>query len=72
MIADAIVHGGSSVKSYVNGFGEPGQYQFSLNVYGRTGQACVVCGSEIVKSRVAGRGTHVCPICQKLPRKTRR
>lgn len=72
VIADAIVHGGSSVKSYVNGFGEPGQYQFSLNVYGRTGQACVVCGSEIVKSRVAGRGTHVCPICQKLPRKARR
>ncbi|MBA3704127.1 MAG: hypothetical protein H0W79_15170, partial [Rubrobacteraceae bacterium] len=22
------------------------------------------CGTEIIKSRVAGRGTHSCPVCQ--------
>lgn len=68
VISQAIEQGGSSVKSYVNGFGEPGGYQFALQVYGRTGQACADCGSFIVKGRVAGRGTHVCVHCQRPPR----
>lgn len=68
VMAEAIAQGGSSIKSYVNGYGAPGGYQFSLRVYGRTGKPCVTCGREIVKGRVAGRGTHVCLTCQKPPR----
>ncbi|MCY0876473.1 MAG: DNA-formamidopyrimidine glycosylase [Firmicutes bacterium] len=68
VIGEAIAMGGSSIKSYVNGYGAPGGYQFSLRVYGRAGQPCASCGSEIVKGRVAGRGTHVCLTCQKPPR----
>lgn len=64
----AIDAGGSSVKTYVNGYGRHGGFQMELNVYGREGQACRVCGSLIEKSRVAGRGTHVCPNCQPKPR----
>ncbi len=36
-----------------------------LYVYGRTGQACKVCQSVIEKTKVAGRGTHFCCLCQK-------
>lgn len=68
-IAEAIRLGGSSVKSYVDGHGTPGSYQFSLQVYGRAGQPCLRCGDIIRKGRVGGRGTHVCVRCQKPPRK---
>jgi formamidopyrimidine-DNA glycosylase len=37
---------------------------FVVNVYGRHGKECPVCGTAIVKIRIAQRGTHVCPVCQ--------
>jgi formamidopyrimidine-DNA glycosylase len=37
-------------------------------VHGREGEPCVACGTTIVKTRVAGRGTYLCPRCQKRPR----
>lgn len=64
----AIEAGGSSIRSYVNGYGRHGGFQMELNVYGREGEPCNVCGARIEKSRVAGRGTHVCPSCQRRPR----
>lgn len=56
--------GGSSVKSYVNGFGKSGEFQFRLKVYGKDKTPCPNCGTEIEKIRVGGRGTHFCPACQ--------
>lgn len=41
-----------------------GDYQNLLRVYGREGEACPVCGHEIVKIVVAQRGTRFCPSCQ--------
>ncbi|HLZ09016.1 MAG TPA: zinc finger domain-containing protein, partial [Chloroflexota bacterium] len=35
-------------------------------VHGREGQPCPRCGQPIVKKRVVGRGTYVCPTCQPL------
>jgi len=67
-LSSAVKAGGSSVKSYVNGQGEMGFFQHSLKAYGRTGEPCRSCGSPIEKSVVGGRGTHVCPTCQKPPR----
>jgi formamidopyrimidine-DNA glycosylase len=66
-LAAAVNAGGSSIKSYVNGQGEMGLFQHSLKAYGRTGEPCLTCGAEIEKSVVGGRGTHICPRCQKLP-----
>lgn len=68
-LSDAVEAGGSSVKSYVNGQGEQGAYQFRLRAYGRQNEPCATCGSPIVKFVVGGRGTHVCPRCQPQPRK---
>lgn len=57
---------GTTFDSYHDAFGETGKYQYQLKVFTRAGEPCPVCGTEIVKSRVAGRGTHVCPVCQPL------
>jgi formamidopyrimidine-DNA glycosylase len=64
-LTEAVEQGGSSIKSYVNGQGEMGMFQQSLLVYGRKGEPCVQCGTEIVRFVVGGRGTHICPKCQK-------
>lgn len=67
ILQQSISLGGSSIKSYVNGQGESGSFQHTLRAYGRTGEACFVCGAPIERSVVGGRGTHTCPNCQ--PRK---
>lgn len=63
-LQEAVAQGGSSVKSYVNGQGEMGMFQQSLQVYGRKAKPCVQCGTLIERIVVGGRGTHYCPSCQ--------
>ncbi len=35
--------------------------------HGREGESCLVCSGPMVKMRVGGRGTYLCPVCQPLP-----
>ncbi len=60
----AIEKGGSTDKNYVNAEGKKGSYMSFARVFRREGQPCPRCGTTIIKMRVAGRGTHVCPRCQ--------
>lgn len=62
----AIEKGGSTDRNYVNAEGKKGSYIDFARVFRREGQACQRCGAVIEKTRVAGRGTHVCPVCQTL------
>lgn len=62
----AVDAGGSSIKSYVNGQGEMGMFQYRLNAYGRKNEPCGSCGRPIEKIVLGGRGTHFCPSCQPL------
>jgi formamidopyrimidine-DNA glycosylase len=39
---------------------------FPVMVYGRGGLPCSACGSVLVKERLGQRGTHYCPVCQRL------
>jgi formamidopyrimidine-DNA glycosylase len=64
VLEQSVALGGSSIKSYVNGYGQGGMMQHQLRVYGHENEPCPKCGTEIVKTRVAGRGTHFCPNCQ--------
>ncbi|CEH31695.1 5-hydroxymethyluracil DNA glycosylase [Aneurinibacillus migulanus] len=64
ILSESISLGGSSIKSYVDGQGQEGQFQHTLKAYGRTGEPCVACGTPIEKFVVGGRGTHICPSCQ--------
>ena len=61
----SIDSGGSTMKDYVRADGTKGSYlEKFAQVFRREGQACRKCGTEIIKTRVAGRGTHYCPKCQ--------
>jgi formamidopyrimidine-DNA glycosylase len=62
----SIQKGGSSDKNYVDADGKRGSYLSFANVFRREGKACPRCGTTIEKTRVAGRGTHICPVCQQL------
>ncbi|RLL47891.1 DNA-formamidopyrimidine glycosylase [Oceanobacillus piezotolerans] len=64
-LKEAVLQGGTTIRSYVNGQGEMGMFQQDLFVYGQENKACRNCGQPIVKIRVAGRGTHVCNQCQR-------
>ena len=41
-----------------------GRYWPHVAVYGRGGKPCRICGATLKRSRVAGRGTVYCPVCQ--------
>jgi formamidopyrimidine-DNA glycosylase len=57
--------GGSSLRDFVNGHGEPGYFQQTYYVYGREGQTCRTCGAAIRLIRLGNRATSFCPACQK-------
>jgi formamidopyrimidine-DNA glycosylase len=62
----SIKMGGSTDRNYVNHEGKKGSYLTFANVFRRQGQPCPRCQTAIIKMRVAGRGTHICPRCQRL------
>jgi len=62
----SIDKGGSSDRNYINAEGKKGSYLGFAKVFRREGQACLNCQTDIEKIRVVGRGTHICPKCQKL------
>lgn len=62
----SIQKGGSTDKNYVDAEGKKGSYLSFARVFRREGQPCQRCGTAIVKTRVAGRGTHFCPKCQPI------
>ncbi len=63
----AIKKGGSTNKNYVNAEGKRGSYMDFARVFRRENLPCPRCGTTIIKTKVAGRGTHTCPKCQKIP-----
>ena len=66
ILGRAIELRGTTFDSYHDAFGEGGKFQHQLKVFALPGEPCPVCSTEIQKLRVAGRGTHVCPLCQPL------
>lgn len=64
----SIEKGGSTDKNYVDAEGKKGSYLQFANAFRREGQACPRHPDVLIeKIRVAGRGTHVCPVCQPMP-----
>jgi formamidopyrimidine-DNA glycosylase len=60
----SIEKGGSSNRNYVQADGKKGSFTDFARVFRREKLECPRCGDTIVKLRVAGRGTHICPSCQ--------
>jgi formamidopyrimidine-DNA glycosylase len=65
VLHEAIELGGSSVSDYVDAEGREGFFQLQHRVYGREGEACLMCGAAIKRVIIAGRSSHYCPQCQK-------
>lgn len=65
VLNQAIALRGSSVDDYVDANGSRGEFQNVLSVYGRLGQPCKRCGSPIVRTVLAQRGTWWCRACQR-------
>ncbi len=57
----SIEKGGSTNRNYVNAEGKKGSYMDFARVFRREGLPCPRCGTTIIKLKVAGRGTHICP-----------
>jgi formamidopyrimidine-DNA glycosylase len=65
VIQKAIKMRGTTFNNYVDAEGRKGSFLDFLQVYNREGEKCSRCKNTILKTRVAGRGTRYCPVCQK-------
>jgi formamidopyrimidine-DNA glycosylase len=64
VIARAIEQGGTTLKDFTDPNGKPGYFAQELDVYGRDGQPCHVCGHTIEKCIIQQRASFYCPQCQ--------
>jgi formamidopyrimidine-DNA glycosylase len=69
VLAEAVRCEGSSIgdETYKTADDRPGRFQRRHRVYGRAGQACVGCGTSVVRIVQAQRSTFFCPQCQRRP-----
>jgi formamidopyrimidine-DNA glycosylase len=65
VLAKAISEGGTTLRDFVREEGQPGYFAQQLNVYGKTGEACPVCGKPIVTRVIGQRSSFYCTQCQK-------
>ena len=56
---------GTTISDWRDLFGMSGENQNHLEVYSREGKPCRRCGGMIERTKIGGRGTWFCPICQK-------
>src|SRR6266851_4753552 len=68
ILRKAIVLRGSSISDFLDGEGEPGEYQRHHRAYGREEKNCYRCKTPIRRAIVAGRSSYFCPKCQPSPR----
>ncbi len=61
----AIAKNGTTFQSYSFMGEKTGEFISYLKVFGRQDLACYTCGTKIIKLKIAQRGTHICPECQK-------
>lgn len=65
VLTQAVARGGSTLRNFSSAQGKPGYFQLEVNVYGREGQTCRVCGSTIRCIQQGQRSSFFCPVCQK-------
>ena len=65
VLAKAIQQGGTTLKDFTQTDGNPGYFKQSLNVYGRSGEPCLICETPIKSLTIGQRNTFYCPQCQR-------
>jgi len=64
VLTDSLDQGGTTLRDFVNGHGEPGYFKLHLNVYDKRGEPCISCREPIREIRQGQRSTFYCPVCQ--------
>jgi formamidopyrimidine-DNA glycosylase len=64
VLEQGIANGGTTLRDYRTVAGAPGRNQLELGCYGRAGEPCLRCGTELRRSVIDARGTTHCPVCQ--------
>ena len=64
VLKEAILMGGTTIKSFTSSEGVHGLFQNKLAIHGKV-ENCPVCGNLTKKIKVGGRGTYYCSHCQK-------
>lgn len=65
ILGHAIQRGGTTLRDFVGGDGQPGYFQQELFVYGRGGEFCKNCGGSLREIRLGQRSSVYCPRCQR-------
>jgi formamidopyrimidine-DNA glycosylase len=66
VLRKALGKGGASVRNYIRPDGSPGTAHDEFIVAHGVGKDCPRCGGPIERIVVRGRGTYICPRCQRL------
>jgi len=64
VLKKALAKGGTTLRDFVNGTGEPGYFSINLQVYNRAGKPCCKCKTQIKVKRIGQRSAFFCPACQ--------
>lgn len=64
VLSESIRDNGTTIINFQYGEGNAGRFREKLRVFRHDGEPCPVCGTTIKKTRVAQRGTYLCPSCQ--------
>lgn len=65
VLAEGVANGGTTLRDYRDADGAEGANQHHLDCYGRGGEPCNRCGTELRSTVVDARGTTFCPACQR-------
>jgi len=65
VLQHSIARGGTTLRDFVNGHGEPGYFKLHLHAYARAGEPCTRCRTPIREIRQGQRSTCYCPVCQR-------
>jgi formamidopyrimidine-DNA glycosylase len=65
VLSQAIKAGGTTLRDFTNSEGKPGYFKQKLQVYGRAGEACTICGTRIKLIQQHQRATYYCTHCQR-------
>ena len=66
ILNEAIKYKGTTIKSFTSAYHQKGSYQNFLMVH--TKNKCSICNSNIIKTKINGRSTYYCKVCQKVPK----
>ena len=65
VLSRSIDEGGTTLRDFSGPDGNPGYFRQSLNVYGRAGEPCPLCGRDIRQRVIGQRSSFFCGHCQR-------